>query len=342
MITPLPARRMDSREREDLYRALDGEKDVRARDRMRLVYIVLDLGMKRKEAARILRKRPRWVRTWLKRYREGGLAALPDRPRSGRPPSAPHSILRGVMRKISRKFVTPERARSMLADASGVVYHSATVRRFMRDAGLSPKVARLVHVNRASRRAVAAWQGRLKKRLARLRRRGFTVLVQDEAIFVHDAVAGVKYWSPVGVRVEAEYTGSHDRAVVYGALAEDGRRMFRTHDKFNAATFVSYLGELRRKFGKVAVIVDRAPQHGARAVRAFLRACGGETRLIRLPVGSPQLNAVEEAWRRAKRELLNSEHHATVGGFRRAIGDYFRGARWRLDIHAYLARSSSA
>jgi len=122
LITPLPARRMDSREREDIYRALDGEKDVRVRDRMRLVYIVLDLGMKRKDAARILRKRPRWVRTWLKRYREGGLAALPDRPRSGRPPSAPHSILRGAVRKISRKIVTPERARSMLVDASGAVY----------------------------------------------------------------------------------------------------------------------------------------------------------------------------------------------------------------------------
>jgi len=67
----------------------------------------------------------------------------------------------------------------MLADASGVAYHIATARRLMRDAGLSPKVARLVHVNRASRRAVTAWRRRLKKRLARLRRRGFTVLVQD-------------------------------------------------------------------------------------------------------------------------------------------------------------------
>jgi len=246
------------------------------------------------------------------------------------------------VRKISRKFVTPERARPVPADASGVACHGATVRGLMRDAGLSPKVARLVHADRAGRRAVAAWQGRLKKRLARLRRRGFTVLVQDEAIFVHDAVAGARYWSPVGVRVETEYTGSHDRAVVCGALAEDGRRMFRTHDKSSAATLVPCLGELRRKFGKVAVIVDRAPQHGARAVRAFLRACGGETRLIRLPVGSPQPSAAGEAWRRAKRELLNPGHHATVGGFRRAIGDYFRGARWRLDIHAHLARSSAA
>ena len=63
----------------------------------------------------------------------------------------------------------------------------------MREAGLSPKEARLVHVNRAARRAVLSWQRRLKGRISRLRRRGFTVLVQDEAIFVHDAVAGTKY-----------------------------------------------------------------------------------------------------------------------------------------------------
>jgi len=159
---------------------------------------------------------------------------------------------------------------------------------------------------------------------------------------VHDAVVGARCWPPVGVRVEAEYTGSHDRAVVYGALAADGRRMFRTRDKSSATTFVPRLGELRRKFGKVAVIVDRPPQHGARAVRAFLRACGGETGLIRLPVGPPQLNAVEEARRRTKRALLNPGRHATAGGFRRAIGDYFRDARRGLDIHAYLARSPAA
>jgi len=333
---------MDSREREDPHRALGGERVVRVRGRMRPVYLVLDLGTRRKEAARILRKRPRRVRTWPRRCREGGLGALPDRPRSGRPTPAPLAALRGAMRKISRKFVTPERARPVLADASGAACHIATVRRLMRGAGLSPKVARLVRADRAGRRAAAAWQGRLKRRLARLRRRGFTVLVQDEAIFVHDAVAGARYWSPVGVRAGAEYTGSHDRAVACGALAEGGRRLFRTREKFNAATLVPCLGGPRRKFGKVAAVVDRAPQHGARAVRAFLRACGGDIRLIRLPVGSPQPSAAGEACRRAKRELLNPGHHATADGFRLAIGDHFRGARWRLDIHAYLARSPAA
>jgi len=76
---------MDSHEREDLRRALDGEKAVRVRDRMRLVYIVLDLGMRRKEAARILRKRPGWVRTRPRRCREGGLVALPAPPTAGAP-----------------------------------------------------------------------------------------------------------------------------------------------------------------------------------------------------------------------------------------------------------------
>lgn len=146
----------------------------------------------------------------------------------------------------------------------------------------------------------------------------------------------------MGVPVDVTYTGSHHRVVVYGALAEDGRRLFRTHERSSAATFVLYLRELRSRFGRIAVIVDRAPQHRARKVRDFLRGCGGEVVLVGLPVGSPYLSAVEEAWRRAKRALLHPGHHGIAGGFRRAIGNYFRGARWRLDIHAYLARTPAA
>jgi len=342
LITPSRAGSVDRRERDRLHGALDRETVVCVRDRMWLVYLVLEMGLPRKAAAKILRRCARWVRKWLRRYREGGLAALPDLPRSGRPPAVGRKELAKAMLDISRAFVTPDRARSMIADVSGVVYHHATVRRIMRAFRLSPKVARLVHVNRASRRAVAAWWRRTKRRIARLRRRGFAVVVQDESIFVHDAVAGVKLWSPVGVPADVPYTGSHHKVVVYGAIAEDGRRPFRTRERFDAATFVWYLRELRRRFGRVAVILDRAPQHTARAVEAFRRSCGGDIVLIRLPVGSPYLSVVEEAWRRAKRKLLNSEHHPTREGFRRAIGEFFRGVRYGLDIYAYLTRTPSA
>ena len=107
---------MDSREREDLHAALDREKVVRVHVRLMLVHLVLDEGMTRKMAARILRKRGRWVSKWLARYAEGGLAALRDLPRSGRPPAVPRRRLAWIMERISRAPMTPEMARSAIAD----------------------------------------------------------------------------------------------------------------------------------------------------------------------------------------------------------------------------------
>jgi predicted ArsR family transcriptional regulator len=52
--------------------------------RARIVLMVAD-GLPLDRIARQLGVRPNVVRTWADRYRGGGLAALQDRPRSGRP-----------------------------------------------------------------------------------------------------------------------------------------------------------------------------------------------------------------------------------------------------------------
>jgi transposase len=52
--------------------------------RARIVLLVAD-GLPLDQIAREVGVRPNVVRTWADRYREGGLAALPDRPRPGRP-----------------------------------------------------------------------------------------------------------------------------------------------------------------------------------------------------------------------------------------------------------------
>jgi len=98
----------------------------------------------------------------------------------------------------------------------------------------------------------------------------------------------------------------------------------------------------RRGLGRVAAMPGRAPQHTARAGGAFRRSCGGDVVLVRLPVGSPYPGVVEEAWRRAKRKLLNPEHYSTREGFRRAVGEFFRGVKYGLDTCACLTRTPSA
>ena len=117
------------------------------------------------------------------------------------------------------------------------------------------------------------------------------------------------------------YTGSHKKITIYGSLALDGRQFFRTYDRFNTVTFVAYLKELQKRFGKAVLICDRAPQHRSKLVKEFLRK-NKNVRIMYFPKGSPYLNAVEECWRQGKTQAV---------GFR-VLPDFFRHVHGHLDI----------
>ena len=61
--------------------------------------------------------------------------------------------------------------------------------------------------------------------------------------------------------------GKRDKTIVYGTLAEDGTRLMRQYERFDGPKFVRYLKEVRRKWGKVLLIMDNAGQHKRREVR---------------------------------------------------------------------------
>ena len=127
---------------------------------------------------------------------------------------------------------------------------------------------------------------------------------------------------------------------MYRAITKDGRQFFRTHEQFDAPTFVGYLKEMQRHFGKVAVVMDRASPHRARLVKKLLRE-NKNIRIIYLPKGSPYLNAVEECWHQGKRVLLVSEYYRTFADMCKAITAYYRTTRFKLDILKFAHRNAA-
>ena len=140
----------------------------------------------------------------------------------------------------------------------GVSYHITHVRNIMRRYNMSPKVSQPLHVNHATVSQVRNWQYRLNESISCLKSDDFTVCIMDEAIFIHDSMRGRKYWSPIVTRIVTPYIGNHKRIIVYDAIIGDGRQMFRTHEKFNGNAFYDYAIQLHRKWGKIAVLCDRA------------------------------------------------------------------------------------
>ena len=252
---------MDDTKREELEKACKKEKDHKVRTRIVAVRMVRVLNMSVDETASILVHCPTWVRDWLRRYDEGGLEGLRDLPRCGRPRRITRDAMDAIVANVAGCRITPAGMQQYIRAQTGTSLHITYVRKIMRLYNLSPKVAQKIHINRANRKAVWNWRYYLKRRISCLEKEGFAVIMQDEAFFVHDTVSGRKYWSPKGRRINVPYTGSHKKVTIYGSLALDGRQFFRTYDRFNAVTFVAYLKELQRHFGKAVLICDRAPQH---------------------------------------------------------------------------------
>ena len=58
-------------------------------------------------------------------------------------------------------------------------------------------------------------------------------MVEDESIFVHDALVRRRMWTPEGIRPMVVTTGSHQKTCVFGTITLDGRQLFRQYKTFD-------------------------------------------------------------------------------------------------------------
>lgn len=71
-------------------------------------------GKTESETANYLMRCPNWVAKWVDRYREGGIDALRDRPRTGRPPIIPKKDLDEFMTRKENAKVVPSEIKSKM------------------------------------------------------------------------------------------------------------------------------------------------------------------------------------------------------------------------------------
>ncbi|MGA7042291.1 MAG: transposase, partial [Nitrososphaeraceae archaeon] len=103
--------------------------------------------------------------------------------------------------------------------------------------------------------------------------KGLTIMVEDESVFLHDALIRRRMWTPKGILpIVVTVTGSHQKTYVFGTITLDGRQLFRQYETFDQYSFISYLRELKRRFHKLILFLDRAPPQHCRSkrVRAYL------------------------------------------------------------------------
>jgi len=158
---------------------------------------------------------------------------------------------------------------------------------------------------------------------------------------MHDsAMTRKRRWISKEKRPVVTVTGSHSKTIVFGMLSLDGKQLFRQYERFDShQSFMAYLEEARKKFRKFIMIVDRATQHRSRMVKEYLQRNLETIRMEYFPVGSPELNAVEECWRQGKCSILSNCPYS-LSHLKEMISQYYRTRRFNLDIKKCLLRST--
>ncbi|MDN5868414.1 MAG: transposase, partial [Candidatus Nitrosocosmicus sp.] len=100
-----------------------------------------------------------------------------------------------------------------------------------------------------------------------------------------------------------------------------------------------YLEDVKKKFRKFVMIVDRVTQHRSKMVEEYFHQNMKTMKVEYFPVGSSFLNAIEECWRQGKGNIL-SNYYSDFTNIKQAISSYYRKRRFNLDIKKYLFRST--
>ena len=164
------------------------------------------------------------------------------------------------------KYWTADKAREFVYKRTGVKYGLSSIYKMLKRQEYFLKVPVKRHARRPPDEEIIRFQEELARLILQKIEGGYVVAVQDKSIVVADARSG-KVYTKKGRRAVCTVTGSHGKTIVYGLQTMDGRSMCTQYDRFTKEDFANYLKRASRRFPKIPIILDKAPQHTANTVK---------------------------------------------------------------------------
>ena len=91
---------------------------------------------------------------------------------------------------------------------------------------------------------------------------------------------------------------------MFGALSKEEFSAQLTEEKCNFQTWLQFLSSLLGKYGKILIVVDGAKYHFEKEhVQKFYEKNKHRLVIIQLPPYSPNLNPIEQVWKKIKKWL---------------------------------------
>jgi transposase len=290
--------------------------------RKRAVRAVLR-GMKQTAAARTFGVARGTVARWVGQYRQGGEAALDQRPQ-GRPPD---------QLGLPAFLWTRETVATLIKKRFGLALSVWTVGRYLRGWGLTPqKPARRAY--QQDPQAVRHWlQVEYPEIRKQARAEGAEIHWGDEMGVRSDHQAG-RTWGRKGKTPVVWGTGQRFRCNIISTLTNQGVLRFRVfQENFNSQVFIDFMRRLVWDRGKkVYLIVDRHPVHTSGKGRGWVDRHQAEVRLVYLPPYSPELNPGESLNQDVKAKAAGRWRPSTRGQMMGNLRSYLRSTQKSQDM----------
>ena len=289
--------------------------------------LLLDDGWSCEEVAKALYLDDDTVRTWAKRYGEGGVKGLTRFESGG---SASH--LSQAQEEALKAWIAATLPRSTrqvgacIEREFGVVYESrAGLIALLHRLGLEYRkpevIGRKLDVKK-QQAFIAAYNDLLNS------------LGPDEATLFVDAVhpthaaRSVGCWAPAEDNLAIEQTSGRQRLNIHGAIdLETGKTAMIDVETVDAASTIRLLEAIEAMYPMLAmshVFLDNARYHHARIVQEWLAQPGRRITLHFVPAYCPHLNPIERLWGLMHKHLTHNKTYATYREFAEAALDFLR------------------
>ena len=273
------------------------------------------------------------VYIWLKKARTKGLRSLRSTKAPGPEPALTreqYTELLRCMRRPASEFGyatdlwTGPRVAHWIKRRFGVQYHPKHMPRFLRRLGLVQKFPERRALEQDPREVRRWKKHRLPELLELARKRRALLFYADESLISLIPHVG-KTWTFPDAHPVVRVSGRRGQHVgVTAAVNRGGRLCFeltQEDERFTSMTFLRFIRKLRREHSgrPIILIVDGAPIHTAKLVKAFAEENKSWLCMEILHTYSPELNPTEKSWGFVKTKKLNGSQAKDKTELRKAV-----------------------
>ena len=299
-----------------------GKRDVsNGVNRTHAKYVVILLacllcrdGMGPVDVAKTLSKPTATVSGWLYRMHKGGLEALYDKPKPGRPPKIDPNLHQNISESIDKQPAGMQMSPGVWSAKTVILMLStyfsiddispSTVYALLHRINKSwRKLGRRRHPKSPPEEVKKQFMTELKIWMDLMGKWGYVMAFLDEA-HITTATILAKTWAERGAKMSQKAVSHGWRRTCFGAVGVGGV-IYQFYEKGDTESMKDFVTHLHRELGKVALVMDNASYHKSKDFRDHLETFNGEVIVIFLPPYSPDLNPVEMLWREFKRYVAN-------------------------------------